>query len=93
MVVETVFVLMVWNGIGMARGDVFTRSYQISEHATEAACEEALLAYGRRREGELSEGEIMAPVVSCVKATRLKITGFKHPDKPSTSWGEWWRTH
>lgn len=68
------------------------RSFQVSEHATEAACDAALLAYGQKQERELTEGETRAPIVSCVKATRLKITGIKRPEK-TTTWGEWWRTH
>ncbi len=79
---ETVFVLVLWNGIGAARGDYFSQARMLSEHQTEQACETALAEYGRKLESETEIGRpsLQSPVISCVRATHIrKLTGSKPP--------------
>jgi hypothetical protein len=82
MVLETVFILVLWNGIGSARGDYFSQARMLSEHSTEQKCDAALAEYGRKLETETEMGRpsLQSPVISCVRATHIrKITGSKPP--------------
>lgn len=82
MVLETVYILVLWNGIGSARGDYFSQARMLSEHQTEQACEANLAEYGRKLEAETEMGRssLQSPVVSCVRANHIKkLTGTKPP--------------
>jgi hypothetical protein len=90
MVLETVFVLVLWNDTGQVHGTSFSKTEHVSLHQTEEKCDAAMQKYGKDLERTLRADQKVAPVMSCMKATRMSITGAK---PKAQSWGEWWRSN